>query len=141
LALVVSGLLLTAGCASPFGGGDPDGLAEAAPPTCLVELNPLIGKPRQVSLVLQEGMTVQSALEQTKAHRKYGSMELVLVRQPATPGSEPQRLGATWEPKQRRVSIDTDYALYPGDVLVVNQLARKSVGELMLGEIAGPLVR
>ncbi|MFO0913356.1 MAG: hypothetical protein U0795_10390 [Pirellulales bacterium] len=138
--LLLASLVVSTGCALPFGASaDPDALAASPPPSIVVEMNPLVGKPRQTTIILEEGMTVQTALEKSKASRRYANMELVLVRQSDQNGGAPHRMGARWNPQKRQVSIDTDYSLSPGDVLIVNQQAAESLGEKMFNSVLGPI--
>lgn len=140
----------SAGCTTP-GGIFPGGIfqsAEVVPPTgpeaaaqeaagkFSVEIRPENGKPQVAERPLTGQMHVQEGLEQTGAHRKFRRNHLELVRK--LPNGGVHRIPLEWDSSNRRVAVEFDYALLPGDRIVVREDTTTFVDD-MLGTALGPL--
>ena len=138
------------GCTTP-GGIFPGGLfqsAEVVPPTgpeaaaleaagkFSVEIRPDGGRPQVTERPLTGQMHVQEGLEQTGAHRKFRRNHLELVRK--LPNGGAHRIPLEWDTSNRRVAVEFDYALLPGDRIVVSEDTTTILDD-MLGKALGPL--
>jgi hypothetical protein len=114
----------------------PAGEAAAAPATVQVTLKPKDGKPKQKTLPFTPGMSVQSALEQTAATRKFTDMEIKVYR--VTPYSKgmPVPLQSDYDPSKNRVPILNDMSLHPGDMVLIEENDNSQL-DLMLAKLTG----
>jgi hypothetical protein len=62
-------------------------------------------------------MHVQDAIRQSRAHRKFRRMLISVIR--TGPNGERQKLDCQFDPLTRKVPPQYDYALQPGDYLVI----------------------
>ncbi len=134
LVCVILACGLSTGCAtfgdsSAFklpGTSGPDGADPTAAPQehCTVVLQPGRGEQDVVQVPLTGGATVQTALDQSKATRKFRRMEIYVLRKPPSRGNRPsqvQKMNVEFNRKRRRVDAEYDYALYPNDRVVVQE--------------------
>jgi hypothetical protein len=73
---------------------------------------------------LSEGATVQTALDFSKATRKFRRMDIYVLRTPPSAGNVPaqaQKMQVEFNRKRHRVDPEYDYALYPNDRIVVQE--------------------
>lgn len=64
---------------------------------------------------------VQTVLEQTKAYSKFGRMEVMVVRPANKKPQQVVKLVANIDLKKKQVSWDTDYAVLPGDRVIIKK--------------------
>ncbi|GIW92931.1 MAG: hypothetical protein KatS3mg110_0972 [Pirellulaceae bacterium] len=127
---------LPAGLAPGLVSSEPMATAE---PRESVVVEIISGKKPQVAHVpWQPNMRLDDALRLARAHKKFHRMQITLVRQ--GPEGRPQKMEARFDAATRHVPPAYDYALYPGDRLVVR---RDSYGMLdkMVEDTLGPLAR
>jgi hypothetical protein len=142
--------LLTTGCTT-VGGQSSLGLVDASQagldtaerptPTCTVVLQPNRGTPKVVEMPLDEGATVQTALEHTKATRKFRRMDIHVLRPAqarANAPAEPQKMNVEFDRIRREVEIDHDYALFPNDRVVIEEDPSTMIDD-MFHSVAGRL--
>lgn len=77
------------------------------------------GKPTTTSVPLTAESRVQDVLESCSASKRFAKMKVQVVRQSPRHPEEQVRLSCQFDPKSRRISMETDYALMSGDRIVV----------------------
>ncbi len=112
-------------------GQDPNGQANASMVT--VELYPFRGRMQRKKLPLNEMMSVQRALEQSGAIDRFRKMKFVVVRTDPKTGRQ-IKMGGDYQPERRHVAVSDDYALHPGDRVLVKE-------DLSATALIGPLTR
>ncbi len=147
--------LVTTGCATVGdfstgflpGSSAPAGDTAAAPRgSCTIVLQPSRGEPKIVEMPLHEGATVQTALDFSKATRKFGRMEIHVLRTPPAHGPGParvQKMNVEFNRKRRWVNAEYDYALYPNDRIVVKEDATTIIDdtvEAVAGKLGIPMI-
>jgi hypothetical protein len=123
LLLVATWLVSTCGCAMKLWNADPAqaelaDIASQPQATVYVEYHAASGKKSREEVPLQPNMTVQGLITQTKADKKFRRITVDLVR---TTGGEPHKLKITYLNEANRVDYTFDYALHPGDRLLIKQ--------------------
>lgn len=93
-----------------------------------VEVRPTSGKPTAKKLVLQENMRLQDAVGATKT--KFRNKDVYIVRISPQTGQK-HKLSATYNRVNRRVTMETDYAIQPGDRVVIAQDATSGLERVM----------
>ncbi len=122
-------------------------LTERQAPTCTVVLKPGLGKPVVMEMPVTEGATVQTALEHSKATRKFRRMDIHVLRPPQVRGNSPaeaQKMTAKFDRRHREVEIDHDYALYPNDRVVIEEDQSTMVDDMfqsIAGRMGLPMLR
>jgi hypothetical protein len=106
-------------------------------PKYSVEIYPDAGQPQRVEAALDGTTFVQGALEKTGATKRFRKMNVFVIRANSD-GAGKHRMDVTYDSAKRRVASDTDYALHPGDRIVVVEDTSTFV-EKMLGPMLGPL--
>ncbi|HTN74014.1 MAG TPA: hypothetical protein VL096_02160 [Pirellulaceae bacterium] len=90
-------------------------------PTIRVEFQSASKETVQVAeLPLEPGMTVQDAIDKTKAGKRFRRMSIDLMRVHAESG-EPHKMAIAFDDAKNRASHSTNYALYAKDRLVVTE--------------------
>lgn len=84
-----------------------------------VEIRPASGKPEALPQPLTDHVCVQEALEQSGATKKFKRFEVELYR--PLSGDRWHRMVLEYDRSNRRVPAENDYALQPGDRLIVNE--------------------
>ena len=74
---------------------------------------------RQFYGPLDQPKTVLMALQESGAIKEFPRMEVKLVR--SIPGSEPLKLPVFFQADERKVESSTDYAVHPGDIIIVKK--------------------
>jgi hypothetical protein len=82
-----------------------------------VEIRPASGKAEALPQPLTDHICVQEALEKSGAAKKFKRFELELYR--PLPGDRWHRMVLEYDRSNHRVPAETDYALQPGDRLMV----------------------
>ena len=132
---------LASGCQGMLQGFAPD-LGETAVAETnsdgiyIIEVRSGGGKPDTETLALSEGMTINQALEQAGVTKRRGDWDIELIRTNPDSGMR-HKMNVSYDAKERRVPIEQDYAIYPNDHLVVNQIASNPLGD-MFGNLFGP---
>jgi hypothetical protein len=139
---------LAAGCASlttqelgtlPQPGTDPSVATQSAVPnngSITVEIRPeKSGKPELRQLPLQSPMYVQQALEATGVIKRFRGMNVELIRMA---GDKRQKMDSKYVRAGRRVDPGYDYALHPGDHLIVTEDSTTVLDE-MFHALTGPI--
>ena len=126
MALVALATLAGGGCATMTLPGFP-GLADlpagpeaqVAPgmPSVTVEFRSPEVRTKRMQLPYNAGMTVQTALEQSRATKHFRRMSVKLVRT----SPQPHKMDIKYESGKGRVHFAHDYALYPNDRLIVTE--------------------
>jgi hypothetical protein len=118
-----------------------EGEAQAAQPqptgpTYIVEIR-RPGYSTQHSRIQHQGAThLQDALTKSGAAGKLKRMELYVLRNP--PGGGPrQRMTAEYDAAEKRVKWESDYAIYPGDHIVVIEDTSSEFDD-MISRLMGP---
>jgi hypothetical protein len=109
---------------------------QPAGPTYTVEIR-RPGYSTQFSRIPHQGAThLQDALEKSGAAKKLKRMELYVLRTPPQGGPR-QRLAAEYDAGKKRVAWESDYAIYPGDHVVVIE-DTSSEFDAMVSRFLGP---
>jgi hypothetical protein len=132
-------LLLASGCSTMLpNAADPAIPAEnpvASAGSFYVELHPAMGKPYIYKGELTGPVTVQMALEQSGATKKFRGMNVGLYRIVKENG-RPLKLPVEYTYRTKQVMQHQNYALHPEDRLVVAAKTKNVVGEV-LNALAG----
>lgn len=127
--------LTLTGCTAIDGGASgrmPDNPVPAQNGRYAVEINTGFGQPVRWEGAITDGLTVQGALEESGAFRRIRVPEVELVR--AVPDQRQNlRMICTMQPGKRRVKYEQDYAILPGDRLIV----RPASSEIPLQQVFG----
>ena len=102
----------------------------------IVEIRSDAAAPAAVPIAHEDGMLVQDALVKSGALKRFSRMDVSLVR-PRPDGKGPHKMEVTYDGKVRRVSPGSDYALLPGDRVVVVEDTRTEFDD-MVDKIVGP---
>jgi hypothetical protein len=95
----------------------------------VVEIRPEKGKPQAVEKDLTDPIHVQTALEKTGALGKFRRMELELYRPLPSGGWHKMRL--EYDRSNKQVPPEFDYALLPGDRVIVTEDPRTIIDDIM----------
>jgi hypothetical protein len=130
--LLVLALLFgtTAGCQTvltPNQGASSD-LPLSAENSITVEVRPAYAKATLVQLPLAPDMRLQDAVDASKV--RFGKREIYIVRESPRTGRN-HKLSAGYDRANRRISMETDYALQPGDRVVIAQDTTTSLETVM----------
>jgi hypothetical protein len=127
-------LLAHAGCSVvPTAGSLPSILPGEKPPVteqaeqahtagkCIVELRTGTRRPQMSEVPLGTDTRVQDVLDASRATSKFRNLDVCILR-PTSHASEPMlKLSCRFDHKKRRISWETDYAVLPGDRVVVRE--------------------
>jgi hypothetical protein len=97
--------------------GVEDGKVEAPPGNFTVEVRPAKGKPIAKEQPLAGPLTVQEALEHTKANKKFNRFNLQLHR--PLPDGRVHSMILEYDRTVKHVDPEYDYSIQPGDRLIV----------------------
>ncbi|MEM8732863.1 MAG: hypothetical protein AAGG44_01480, partial [Planctomycetota bacterium] len=73
----------------------------------------------RIPLPMDKGVFVEDIVQQAKLHEHLGNLNISIMRPNQTAGSPPIRLDLRTDSKGRAHSVGSNYALFPGDHLVV----------------------
>ena len=93
-----------------------------------VEVRPANGKPTKNQLVHSENMRLQDAVAATRT--KFRNKDVYIVRLSPRTGQK-HKLSGVYDRANRRVTMETDYALQPGDRVVIAQNTSTSLERVM----------
>ena len=105
--------------------------------TVLVQLHAAQRPLGQVHVPLKSGLLVQDVIERSGANKYFVRMTIKIFR-PAGPGGTYLPLEAEYDHIKERVRAESNYAIRPGDYVVVTEDATTSFDE-MFGQLLGPL--
>ncbi len=137
-------MLLSTGCAvapkdsqrSPLAGllsGSPSKNKEEtkpAGPVVYVHVIPEMGRPRRIDLPFTQGATVQQALTESKALKRFQNVKIEIIRTDKQTGQR-VKMNAKYLIGKRRIAISDDYALYPGDYIVVQEDTKTQLDQFL----------
>jgi hypothetical protein len=130
--------LAAGGCWTPLYNRDPSLPVAEQPfdaPQVAVEFQSASGKVKRVPVPLEAGMAAQDAIDKTKAGKHFGRCDIDLVR-PGTLSPEPVKMPLAWDNDRKRVAHSTNYALHPGDRIVVRENTSSALDD-MLAKVMG----
>jgi hypothetical protein len=107
-------------------GPQPDG-----PPAAkyTIEVRPEKGKPQAVEKSLTEPVHVQTAMEQTGALKKFNRSTITIYRQ--LPSGSLHKMDLEFDRENKRIPPEYDYAILPGDRIVVTEDPRNVMDDVM----------
>jgi hypothetical protein len=114
-------MLLSSGCSflNPDRKSLDSALLDSSGPTYTVRIYGR-GKPKQMVQKLDRNKTVQDVINETGAEEMFSRMDITLVRD--LPGSETkEKLSVDFDPGSRMVVVSQDYAIHPGDYVVIKK--------------------
>ena len=97
---------------------------------------PVDGKPEQIQRTLSGQMHLQEALDQVGATKKFRRIQVELFR--PLPTGQYHRIQCEYDLASKRITPEYDYALLPGDRIVVQQDPSNMFDD-MLNSALGPL--
>jgi hypothetical protein len=139
-------LLSTSGCSSlsvtgalPLTRADSEATSTASPAaSCTVELRTGRRRAKTVDVPLSRETRVQDVLDASRATSKFRSLDVVIMR-PTSNASEPLlKLPCRFDRDNRRIGWETDYAVLPGDRVVVREDTTRPFDRVM-GSMLGPV--
>lgn len=118
--LVIGTLMIYCGCASVANFGSSGKRMDEVDPSrrYQVEMANMVGQPVMFEGTIENNMTVQAALEKSGAIRRYRKMDVSILRTVEGTG-QPLVLKVSYLPGKKMVSSEQDYALLPGDRVLV----------------------
>ena len=128
LSVGLMAVALVAGCQSiATFPGQQTGSAAATGEGLVVQVRPASGKPRNREISVTEGMRLQEVVDAVKTN--FRNKVVYIVRTSPKTG-ERHKLEASFE-SNRRISLHTDYAIQPGDRVVISQDTATSFDRVM----------
>jgi protein involved in polysaccharide export with SLBB domain len=97
------------------------------------------GKVQIEEVPLEPGMTVDDALTKAKAHKKFRRIQVDLGRTQG--GQQPHKMAITYDNGKHHVSHTTNYALHPGDRVIVKKDNRTMMDDFMSSMLKKPKKR
>jgi hypothetical protein len=110
--------------------------ADSTEPTSVVnvEIRPVGRRPLRKKLPLVEAMRLQDAVN--AAQPRFRKMEIYVVRTSPETGQK-HKMGASFDAARREVRLETDYALHPGDLVVLAQDTSSPLDAVMKAVLGG----
>ncbi len=102
----------------------------------VVEVRPEGKKPKVMEMSLTGPTHVQDAVEASRQLKKFRRMNVDVYR--ATPEGRRIRLQCDYDISQKRIKLENDYALQPGDYVVITEDTTNAIDD-MFRNISGPL--
>lgn len=137
-------LLAANGCSSILTSGSLPFLsakADTSPaPTasCTVEFHSEYGKPRKMTVPVTEQTRIQDVLETSHARSRFRQMNVMILRPAPRDPQQMVKLACNYDAGDRKVTWDTDYAVLPGDRVIVTRDTTSSVDGVM-ESVLGPV--
>lgn len=88
-------------------------------PRFYVELRPSMGSKVRKVFPLDRDLVLQDALDLARATSRFASMNIYIYRTDAS--GKRSKFGADFDVVKRRVKYESDYAIHPGDTIVVEE--------------------
>jgi hypothetical protein len=115
----------------------PTSISDAPPREVVVQLRPQRGGPELVKVPMEGDESVESILKKSKATSRFGRMKVSLFRSGRKGAMANEPLRVEYDSGARQVPAQYDYALQPGDKLLVIEDSRSAFEEMM-GQVFGP---
>ena len=135
--LIGLAVLLSSGCATVpgFHGKSAEIESRFSPNADMyvVDIHPQFGQPTRWEGPILKGMTVQSALEASGALGKIKNADVELIR-PVPENGTVLKMPADLQPNKRLVKYEQDYAILPGDRIVVRPKTTGNPFERAMGK-------
>ena len=97
-------------------------------------------RPQTVEVPLSEKTCVQDVLDASRATSKFRNLDVVVLR-PTPKASEPLlKLACRFDRRKRRIGWESDYAVLPGDRVIVREDTSGGLDKIMtsmLGPVLG----
>jgi hypothetical protein len=107
--------------------------------SCTVELRHGGRKPKTIDVPLGKDTRVQDVLDLSRASTRFRNLDVYVLR-PTPHGPDPAvKMNCYFDRKQRRITLETDYAVLPGDRIVVGE-NRSSQFDNIVGSVVGPVL-
>jgi hypothetical protein len=84
----------------------------------------------RIVLPTDRGVFIQDIVQQAKLHEKFGRLQISIMR-PHGIGMPPVRLDAQTDSDGQITNVATNYALLPGDHVIVNEDSRSSLEKFL----------
>jgi hypothetical protein len=102
----------------------------ATPNHCVVVLRDAGSSSSQrVNVDLEKETHIQDLLTRSGALRRYRRMDIQLIR--TTPTGAKHRMGVDFDRASRKVAMQSDYAIQPGDVLLVEEDPTNTLDDML----------
>ena len=110
-----------------------------APATCAVEMRSRLRRGATVEVPLSEDTRVQDVLDASRATSKFRHLDVAILR-PTPNASEPVlKLACRFDGKTRRIGWESDYAVLPGDRVLVREDTSEGLDKV-IGSALGPVL-
>lgn len=90
-----------------------------------------------VPLPLTPNMTVQEALDQARASKRFRRLGIDLMRN-ANQTGEPHKMAIAWDNGKKRVAFSTNYALHPNDRIMVTENTDTALDDMVAKIMGNP---
>jgi hypothetical protein len=110
----------------------------ASPAHCTVEIRSTTRRAKEIEVPLAADSRVQDVLDASQASTKFRHLDVYILRPTQHPTEPALKMVCPFDRKNRRISWQSDYAVLPGDRIVVSE-ARVNPMEQMLGGLIGGL--
>ncbi|MFN3148627.1 hypothetical protein [Bremerella sp.] len=107
-------------------------------PMIMVEMQSPQTGTETVKIPLAAAPTLQHAVVQSKANKKFERFHIAVSRLPDRPGAAPQKLISKYDHHNEQIPFEYDYQLRPGDRVVIVKDPSDTMDDL-LGTIIGPM--
>lgn len=101
----------------------------AFPNHCIVVLKDSDGAVKRVNITLEKETHIQELLTRSGAAKRYRRMDIQLIR--TTPTGAKHRMGVAFDRSTRKVEMQSDYFVQPGDVLAVTEDASTILDDML----------
>lgn len=115
----------------------PPGAMQEAPRQVAVQFRPIGGNAELVQVKMDQDESVESVLQKSKAISRFRRMKVSLFRAGRTGPMAQEPLRVEFDSASRRVPAQYDYAVQPGDKLLVVEDSRTAFEDLMV-TVLGP---
>ena len=105
-------------------------------PSVKVSIKSQFGRKKTLNLPLEQGMTLQNVLTETKVTRRFRDMEINVMRVTPLSNGVAVPLQAEYDPAGNRVGVLHDMTLYPGDHIMIVEDTTSPIDKA-LGSVLG----
>jgi len=109
--------------------GQPPAAQPALPNHCVVVLRDTDAASKRVNITLEKETHVQDLLTRSGALKRFRRMDIQLIR--TTPTGAKHKMGVEFDRSTRKVEMQSDYFVQPGDVLVVTEDASTIIDDML----------
>lgn len=103
--------------------------------TCVVEVQSYAGKSRRLEIPITDGMTVQDIVKAVQVRKLFSRITIELQR-PVANSRKPLKLPVTVEGFGKRVNPAYNYAIRPGDRLVLSEDPTNTFDDMLDGALS-----